>query len=452
MQRGASAPRGSALVLTDWRLPEFALAAFFLVLLGLGGGGSPDPLPELAVELAALPLIGWRLASPRRLANAFAADRTVWLLLLAAFLLPLIQLVPLPPSVWSALPGHALEADSARQAGLPLGWRPLTISPDSTIASVLSLLPALAVLLWTAGWSSRRRFTLVVLITAAAVVSAILGLVQFSAGPERSLSLFRYVHSGFAIGVFANRNAHADLAVIGLLGLLAVWWARRERTGLAGFIAAGLLLAAVVPATGSRAGLALLALPLIALVWTVRSSTSGRAARARLLVGTVVGGAVLAVALVVGGTAYDRSFARFDTQGDARTDLWTNSVPVAQAAAPWGVGTGGFVPVYAASEPLASVSSTHANRAHNDYLELAIESGGPGVVLLLALVIALAWRVREGLSSGDVWRRRNVLFAAGTLIVLALHSVVDYPLRNLILLTVATCGCALVVRPGSTTR
>lgn len=445
-------PRDSTLFLIDWRLPEFALAAFFLVLVGLGGGGSPDPLPELAVELAALPLLGWRLASPRRLTAAFAADRILWSLLLGALLLPLLQLVPLPPEAWRALPGRGAEAETLRQMGLAPGWRPFTSSPDLTIASVLSLLPALAVLLWTAGWSPRRRFALVVLITVAAVVSAILGLVQFSAGPDRSLSLFSYVHTGFATGVFANRNAHADLAVIGLLGLLTLWWSQRERLGLAGFVAAALLLAAVVPATGSRAGLALLALPAVALVWTIRASTAMPAARTRLTAIAVAGIAVLAAALVVGGTAFDRSFARFDTQGDARTDLWTNSVPVAQAYAPWGVGTGSFVPAYAAMEPLASVSSTHANRAHNDYLELAIESGAPGLLLLLALAVLLAWRVRDALRSADAWRRRNALFGAGTLIVLALHSVVDYPLRNLILLTVAASGCALLARPVRATR
>ncbi len=205
MGRGAEVPRSSTLFLIDWRLPEFALAAFFLVLIGLGGGGSPDPLPELAVELAALPLLGWRLASPGRLAAAFAADRVFWSLLSGALLLPLLQLVPLPPEVWRALPGRGAEAETLRQTGVGLDWRPFTSSPDLTIASVLSLLPALAVLLWTAGWSPRRRFALVVLITVAAVVSAILGLVQFSAGPDRSLSLFSYVHTGFATGVFAMR-------------------------------------------------------------------------------------------------------------------------------------------------------------------------------------------------------------------------------------------------------
>lgn len=450
MPHGSTPLPSSPPVLIEWRLPELALAAFFLVLFGLGGGGSPDPIPELAVELAALPLIGWRLASPGRLVAAFAADRALWWLLLAALLLPLLQLVPLPPEVWRALPGRAAEAETLRQTGLGLGWRPFTSSPDLTIASVLSLLPAIAVLLWTAGWSPRRRFALVALITAAAVVSAILGLVQFSAGPGRSLSLFSYVHTGFATGVFANRNAHADLAVIGLFGLLTLWWSQRERIGLAGFIAAALLLAAAVPATGSRAGLALLALPLLALVWTIRSSTTSPAIRARLIGVTVAGVAVLAAALVVGGTALDRSFARFDAQGDARTDLWANSLPVAQAYAPWGAGMGSFVPAYAALEPLASVSSTHANRAHNDYLELAIESGGPGLLLLLALTVLLAWRVRDALNSPDPWRRRGGLFAGGALIVLALHSVVDYPLRNLILLTVAAGGCALLLRPVPT--
>ena len=75
------------------------------------------------------------------------AGRQLLVLTALMLLVPLIQLVPLPPSIWTALPGRAPVADGFRLLGQPLPWLPMSLAPARTVASLLWLLPALAVLL-----------------------------------------------------------------------------------------------------------------------------------------------------------------------------------------------------------------------------------------------------------------------------------------------------------------
>ncbi len=68
------------------------------------------------------------------------------------------------------------------------------------------------------------------------------------------------------------------------------------------------------------------------------------------------------------------------------------------------------------------------NHAHNDYLELLLETGLPGLLLMLAF---LGWFVFQ---TTRVWRSPFAsLFAKAATIAAAailVHSIVDYPLRT----------------------
>ena len=58
-------------------------------------------------------------------------------LMAAILILPLLQLVPLPPSVWQALPGRELPAQIDASLGLNI-WRPLTLDIEGTVRAVLA--------------------------------------------------------------------------------------------------------------------------------------------------------------------------------------------------------------------------------------------------------------------------------------------------------------------------
>jgi O-antigen ligase len=150
-----------------------------------------------------------------------------------------------------------------------------------------------------------------------------------------------------------------------------------------------------------------------------------------------------------------RMLTRFDPgQGpDARGALAQTTFEMALKALPFGTGLGTFVPVYATIEKTGDLSATYANRAHNDLLELFMETGILGAGLLLAF---LFWFARRALA---VWRRQEggsspaqaMLEKSATLVIALLlaHSLADYPLRTGALSAIFAFFCAILAAPAA---
>ncbi len=90
---------------------------------------------------------------------------------------------------------------------------------------------------------------------------------------------------------------------------------------------------------------------------------------------------------------------------------------------------------------------TYMNHAHNDYLEVALETGLPGLVLI---VIFFSWWIRRTLS---IWRDADAdgAFAQAATIASAAiltHSLVDYPLRMTAVSAVFALCCGLMASPA----
>lgn len=415
-------------------------ALLLTLAVGLGGGGSPAPGPELIVEWAALLMFAIAVAQGLRPGAAWAADRTWTVAIGAICLFPLLQLLPLPPTVWQALPGRAPAVAALQAAGVADGWRPWSLLPDGGVAAALALVPAVVLALMTARLSLPGRIRVVIALALLGGVAALLGVVQFILGPDRPLSLYGYVHQGFGIGFFANRNAQADLMAVALIAaiLLADRFRHRLTTPPARVGAALALLLLLVGGvvTGSRMGAVVLVIPV-----PLGVVLAGRRARRWGVIAALCG-----VALLVGGTALDRVTGRVHDDGN-RLDLWTDSVVAARGVAPAGAGMGSFVPLFEAAERLDVVGPTYANRAHNDYLELAIEGGAPALMLLAALGVFAGRRSRRNWGSADPDARLMARFGGLTLLVFAVHSTVDYPLRTLTLLGIAGVATGALAFP-----
>ena len=115
-----------------------------------------------------------------------------------------------------------------------------------------------------------------------------------------------------------------------------------------------------------------------------------------------------------------------------------------------GSGIGTFEQVYRMNENPAAVDHYYVNHAHNDYLELAIETGLPGLLLLL---LFLAW------WGNSVWRMvrspaadHYAMAGAIASAAILLHSVVDYPLRTAAMGAVFAMSLALIVESRRTAR
>lgn len=416
----------------------YGAATLMLSALLLGGGGNSAPLHNLFIQMVAivvLALVAWQ----RRLAPRDRAETLALILLLLVLLTPILHIVPLPYSVWSALPGRELAVEVAALVGTTGEWRPLSLDPEASALSGLFLLAPAAMFLSVLRLGEQQRRRLAIIVIAAAILSLILGGLQVAAGAQ-SLRLYAGSHNQLPTGLFINRNHQADLSLIALLlsAALLTREARPEvRTWL--WLAAMLLFSVGVLATSSRMGLLLLPL---AILGSMRFS-SLKNLRNRGATILWVGAAALASLAIVGRSAgAERTLARFQSLSDVRFEFWSDAMVAARQYFPFGSGLGTFDPVYRAIEDLNQIGPLYVNHAHNDYLELLIETGAWGCLLLFLFVVLFGWLLfRKTAGEGRQLRKA----AAFSIFLLMLHSLVDYPLRMLSLLTLFGFLCALLL-------
>jgi O-antigen ligase len=113
---------------------------------------------------------------------------------------------------------------------------------------------------------------------------------------------------------------------------------------------------------------------------------------------------------------------------------------------PFGSGVGTFPDIYRWYEDPASVNSTWVNHAHGDVVEILLETGLLGLLLMLAFLIWWSRRAYAVWSSGD----RPDHFARAAMIASAAiiaHSFVDYPLRTAAISTLFAVCLALMGQP-----
>ncbi|MCK0098779.1 O-antigen ligase family protein [Qipengyuania sp. S6317L1] len=429
----------------------WALGAILIVAAMFGGGGSRYGLANLAVQLTAIAA----LALHGRAFVAFWIGAAVPLRILVALslLLPALFIVPLPQSVWSALPGRELVAQSFELAGVA-GWATASVEPVRTLLALTALITPLAVLVIGLGTGREQLIDLGWIVVGLGLANVAIGMVQVLSNGATGLFYPEIPMPGVLFGSFANRNT-AGLFLVLCLSLAALLPIPR-RMGTAAFparIAVCVLLLLAVLLTRSRTAIVLSALPLGALALQMMSrrlkETRKRSGASQMTVVAAIGAGVLvlgAVAtLAVGAPGrLGEVVDRFQEDGtDARAYIWEDSAYSASRYWPVGAGTGTFDDVFQIDESLENITLRRAGRAHNDYLEVAIEAGLSGLLLIagwLALLAWLSWRAR---TSPDRWIAWSGSIA---LLAIALQSITDYPLRNQSMLAFAAFTLVLLVR------
>lgn len=419
----SAGPRPSALAAST--------AALLALSLLLGGAGDSYSLITLGIELGSLALLWYAAVTggiPAR------PGLLPGLIVGGAIALPLLQLVPLPPALWQGLSGREAALDLLTLSGLAGGWRPISLEPGATIATSLEMLPALAMFLCVLKLGERDRLRLIWVAVAVGLLSALLGALQKAGGDLSPFILFETPHIGNSPGLFVNRNHQATFLLICML--LSAGAARAHiaeqpsARGLIGTIGAGLMLvfAAGVVVTTSRTGFLLLLPTLAASVliafpirWNLKFALGG--------VAMAAGAAVLGLQ----SEAVQTTLARFSDLGDERTIYWSDTLQAIRSYWPFGSGLGTFPQVHAAVQNLDSVTIQFVNNAHNDHLELLLEGGALAAALgALGLVCWILSGVRL-LRGGAATPVGAAAFAA--IGVLLLHSIFDYPLRMLAIMS-----------------
>ena len=431
-----------------WSLSFGLLLVLLLAVWMAGGASRADEAGQAVVRgIAAGTLAVAVLFVPWRARDWPPA---VCALMLAMIVLPLLQLVPLPPEWWLALP-RRIPFEQAVEGAQP--WRPLAIAPDAALDALTSLWVPLAVLALVSGLRPSEREALLPVLLLMVAASMLVGLAQLS-GIRFDNPWINY-DPGRVSGTFANRNHFALFLALGCL--LAPAWAVQGGRPSAhwrfpialGLVAVFLLL---IMATGSRAGLLAGAAAVVTGMLLVRAGGREVLPRGPVWMAPAAGlaASVVVAALVVLDIVADRAqsigrAAALDVADDMRVRALPTVVAMVRDYFPAGIGFGGFDPLFRLHEPDALLKPTYFNHAHDDFLEVALEGGLPAMVLIAA---GGGW---WAFASKRAWTRagEGVAARAGSagLLLIMLASLFDYPARTPLIMAIAMICAVWLDRP-----
>ncbi len=406
----------------------------------------------------------------------------VALCLAGLFLLGIVQLAPLPPTVlgWLSpsrgrmreefVPAHAetLPEDASKGVLPEPAGATISLYPGGTRRELIRLLAVLVLFAVVrnniASVAALRRLSIAALVNG--TLLALFALVQFFSSPARTL-YWTFPSQGAVFGPFINRNHfpfYLNLCVGLGIGLLLSILPRGDQTGrgerfpLAAmlqdsrclWIATGLaVMVSSVVFSLSRGGfLALLGGGLVGLL--------GRRAGAGRSFAVV---SVLTVFLAFGLLAWfglPRVEARLatvwkeDALEEGRFPMWRNVLGGVKDFAITGTGYGTFRHVEPLSRRPGDDPNLYYEHAHNDYLEALVEGGLPRLVLSLvaiAFVYRLGWRALRryrGQPAADL--ALGAMFGLSTIF---LHSAVEFGLHYPAIVFLTTVVCAQLAALGT---
>ena len=429
-----------------------AVVPVFLLACLLLGGSTRSAWPNMALQLSAIIMLAWAaLAAPR--AQSGGPGRNLMVLCIATVALVLLQLIPLPPAVWTALPGRDMVVKGYALLGQPLPWLPLSLTPYETMTSALWLLPPLAILAAMLRIAAYRELWLATALGVAAFGGVLLGVVQATSADALNSPWYLYsiTNTGLATGFFANSNHMATLLIATVPFMAALAGVKRSgrrylqkdagRIAILGGVISVLLLGlALNPSTaGIGLGIAVVAASLlISASLGARWARWGIAAVALLAVAAVIAISTTALGNRIAAAGTDQSYG-------TRMTSFANSLRAVGDTFPVGTGSGSFAAVYPAYENPDVVDRWFVNHVHNDYIELVLETGLAGMVLILLFLLWWTGRVIA------VWRApiidhiaRAATIASGGILA---HSLVDFPLRTSAIAAVFAMSIALMAGP-----
>ncbi len=424
------------------------VSAFLFCCLVLGGG--PGGLQDYVLQIASLSLI--LLAVWRASSQVVRWDVPMLMLMVGFVLLAALQLVPLPPSIWHSLGGRAELVKEMATAGIQAsGWHALSLNPAETERSLFWVLPGIATYLSACVMNEQERIRLVVVVFAVALFSLLIEVGQVAGGQNGILRFYGNDLQFAADGFFSNRNHLACMLAMTIPLAFALLVTALKRRVAGRYVSVAWLLFLVMtiasllialPVNGSRVAVILGAL---AILGSFAMLLRANLARRVMLALTGVG--LLAVVLTV-QIGVDRVLVRFqkDPVDDARWLIHATTLKAADHFGPLGSGLGTFVSAYQAVMPQRELGSSYANFAHSDYHQLWLETGIPGVALILMFVAWFAWRGTRAWTLRTRPYPALVLGWAATISILVVlgHSWLDYPLRKTAIIALTGLCCALL--------
>jgi len=441
----------------------------FLTLFSPLAYGGVDPWAYNLIRLGVLiMLVAWLLrAAYARNFQASSPSFKIPALLFLALLA--VQLVPIP--LWlrellSPVPlNHSLLLPSLPDYGLkPLAskWTQLTLYPPATWEALIDFSTCLA-LVWVVLNAIRpkdRQRTLLLSIVGIGSFQAIYGLFEYLSGRQGIFFINKMHYREDVTGTYINHNHFAGLIELAIPILVALLWAalpeqgnlsalfsketRPRKSSLKILALVGLLGAMLVSLvlSHSRGGVVSMGISLLVLIFLLIQYKKPPVSRMTALILA----AILLVVVFLSGELISR-FSYSFRDAPERIALWKDSMAIVRDFPLWGTGLGTFkyvLPNYRHKVDILLVEGVPRqaswNFAHNDYLQLLIESGILGLVLTGWAIIFWFRQFLSELKTTSSVADRIIRCGLGcSVIAMLIHSFVDFNLRipaNAILFTV----------------
>jgi O-antigen ligase len=403
-----------------------SVAPLYLFLCLILGGSAQGIWANMLLQLIGIAIIAWAAVGGAGEPLVPAARRLLVLAMIAIAVVAL-QLIPLPASVWAHVGGRQAFAADYALLGLQTPAFPISLTPYRSLDSLLGLIPPLAIICAIVRLKAARASWLAAALVAGTIAGVILGAVQVG---STTWYLYPETNFGVAVGFFANAN-HMAILLVATLPFLAALLAAGRRANIqrlsalvALVIGAGLVILVGILLNRSIAAYGL-ALPVLCASALVVIPPRSRV-RPWLMIAAILllVGAVVAIAK----SSASPGALGAETSVQSRQAMFRTTARAIADFAPLGSGLGSFRSVYDLYEDPAAVTNTYVVHAHDDYVELALETGLPGIILMLlflawwAVAVRGVWRSAE---AGPFARAASIASAA----ILA-HSLVDFPLRT----------------------
>ena len=366
---------------------------------------------------------------------------TLFLALLAWFL---VQMSTATPPSWH----HPLWREASEALGEPLAGS-ISVSRGDTATALMRLL-AYGAIFWLAmQYGARRAYARAELwsVAIAGAAYASYGLIVELAGLGKILWYDRWAYRGSLTSTFVNRNSFASYAGITLIACLALLLPTlrpspteglRSARGIAyvldAFPPQGWLLVVFILAIGtaillshSRAGFIATVVGVAAFLAVMAMAGGARRAAVKLL-GFLAPAGIAAVFSIIGDVTLKRVDEGAIESLEGRLALY-DGVVAAIRDTPWqGTGLGTFGSIFRLHRDASIIGPYDIDKAHNTYLELALEAGLPAFAAMMVLFAALVLILLRGVRQ----RRRDTIYPAAGIAVSMLvgaYALVDFSIQ-----------------------
>lgn len=333
---------------------------------------------------------------------------------MAFFLLVLctgiVQLVPLPTGFLSAFRPDVF-VPFAPGSGDKLGTATISLAASRTAQSVIFALVPIYFFLAVSKLAPSDLIGLIPFYVAGVLCNLVAAIIQYSLSSGATLNDF--LGYSVMVGMFANVN-HFSTVLFSSIPILLYMGIFMNRGIFA--VSAMLLILLVLQAGGSMAGIligfVIVAISLLALAWRARMG------------GLLVFVAIAAIAVYGYGTFVQIDAQVVDLDYGRRYFALTTLQAIREN---WllGVGFGTFDMVFPHYEPRDAIHAWYVNHVHNDFLEVLFEGGVAGALILGAYVVAVLWRA---VQVGGLPLQRLAFLS---IVMVLMHSTVEYPLRTM---------------------